>query len=56
MNWWPRAVETPTKIWVAGSAQAMPIGLSANVDDIMQSPEGMSLLVSTTTVVSLRVS
>lgn len=53
---WPRAVETSAKIRVAGVAQGRVLGSSASTGDSGQSPEAMSLVACTTTVVSVVVS
>ena len=53
---WPRAVETSAKIRVAGVAHGRVLGSSPSTGDSGQSPEAMSLLTCTTTVVSLVVS
>ena len=53
---WPRAAETSAKIRVAGVAHGRVLGSSASTGDSGQSPEGMSLVACTTTVVSVVVS
>jgi hypothetical protein len=52
----PSAFERETKIRVAGAMHGIPVGLSARVGDTGQSPEAMSLLAMTITVVSAVVS
>ncbi|KRE21738.1 hypothetical protein ASG80_11590 [Agromyces sp. Soil535] len=52
MNGCTSASAIATKIRVAGAMHGISSGLSARVFDVEQSPEGMSLLVSATTVMS----
>src|SRR5687767_7011618 len=53
---WPSAVERLTNIRVAGDEHTVSRGSSVRTGDSGQSPEAMSLLTCTTTVVSLVVS